>query len=80
MRAKRAKTGFRWLAPEKVLMTAPFRSFENAPVLENVLLTKERITTNESLSMKILKFLTCMTSKDIAFLMDSGSFHEYIRI
>ena len=37
---------------------------------------KQRITSNESLSMKILKFLTCMTSKDIAFSMDSGSFHE----
>ena len=36
-------------------------------------------TTNESLSMKILKFLTCMTSKDFAFLVDSGSFLEYIR-
>ena len=33
-----------------------------------------------SLSVKILIFLTCMTSKDIAFLIDSGSFLEYIQI
>ena len=26
--------------------------------------------------MKVLKFLICMTSKDIAFLIDSGSFLE----
>ena len=30
--------------------------------------------------MNILNFLTCMTSKDIAFLIDSGSFLEHIQI
>ena len=33
-----------------------------------------------SLSMKILNFLTCMTSNDVTFLIDSGSFLEYIQI
>ena len=60
-------------------MTTPFRSLENAPFLENVPLT-ERITTNEGISMESLKFLNCMTSKDIAFWIDSDSFLEYIRI
>ena len=36
--------------------------------------------TNEGLSMKILKFLTCMISKHIEFWIDSGSFLEYIRV
>ena len=30
--------------------------------------------------MKILKLLTCMTSKTIAVLIDSGSFLKYIRV
>ena len=38
---------------------------------------KQRITTDGSLSRKILKFLSCMTSKPIAFLIDS-SFLESI--
>ena len=46
----------------------PFRSLENAPTLENVLLTEAK--DHES----------CMTSKDIAFLIDSGSSLEYIQI
>ena len=41
---------------------------------------KQRITTNKSLSLKILKFSTCMTSKDIEFLIDSGSFLQYIQV
>ena len=48
-------------------MTTPFRSLENAPFLENVLLTEAKITTNESLSMKVLNFSTCIISKDIPF-------------
>ena len=40
---------------EKFFMTTPFRSLENAPFLE---MTDEKITTNESLSLKILKSLT----------------------
>ena len=40
-------------------MTTSFRSLENAPFLENLLLTE---------------------AKDIAFLIDSGSFHEYIQV
>ena len=39
---------------------------------------KQRITADWSLSRKILKFLSCMTSKHIAFLIDSSSFLEYI--
>ena len=61
-------------------MTTPFRSQENAPFLENVLLTEAKITTDESPSMKILNFLTCMASTDIAFLIDYGSFLLYIRV
>ena len=63
-------------------MTTPFRRPQNAPFFENVLLTeaKDHVTTNESLSMKILKVFTCVTSKDIAFLIDSGSFLEYVRV
>ena len=41
---------------------------------------KQRITTDGSLSRKILKLLSCMTSKHIAFLIDSGIFLEYIWI
>ena len=80
MRPKRAKTGVRGLAPGKFFMTTPFRSLENAAFLENVPLTEAKDPTNEGLSMKILKFLTCMTSKDIPFLIDSSSFLEYIRV
>ena len=58
------KWGSGGLPPEKFFMTKPFRSLENAPFLE---MTDEKITTNESLSLKILKSLTSMTSKDIAF-------------
>ena len=36
------KRGSGGLGPEKFFMTAPFRSLENAPVLENVLLTKAK--------------------------------------
>ena len=39
---------------------------------------KQRITADGSLSRKILKCLSCMTSKDVAFLIDTGSFLEYI--
>ena len=34
--------GFRGLAPGKIFMTTPFRSLENAPFLENVLLTEAK--------------------------------------
>ena len=64
-------------------MTSPFRSLENALSFENLPLTegqKQRIMSHECLSRKILKFLTCMTSKDIAFFIDSGSFLEYTRV
>ena len=61
-------------------MITPLRLLENAPFLENVLLTEAKITTSESLSMEILNFSTYMTSKDIAFLIDSGSFLKYIQI
>ena len=67
MRAKQGKMGVRGLAPGKFFMTTPFRSLENAPFLENVPLTEAKITTNESHALKILKSLTSMTSKDIAF-------------
>ena len=61
------KWGSGGLPPRKFFMTTPFRSLENAPFLENVPLAEAKITTNESLSLKILKSLTSMTSKDIPF-------------
>ena len=39
--------------------------------------TKQRITTDERLSRKTLKLLSCKTTKDIAFFIDSGCFLEY---
>ena len=56
-----------------------FRWLENAPFLENLPLTEAKYHDRQVLSLKILKFLTCMT-KDIAFLIDSGSFLKYIQV
>ena len=58
------------LPPGKFFMTTHFRSLENILFLENLPL--------KSLPRKILKFLTSITSKGVAFLIDSGSFFEYI--
>ena len=52
----RAKTEVHGLAQGKCFMTMPSRSVENARFLANVPLTEARITTNDSLSIKILKF------------------------
>ena len=42
MQAKWLKMGVGGLPPGKCFMTRPFRSLENAPFLENVLLTEAK--------------------------------------
>ena len=68
-------------------MTMPFRSLENAPLLEIYLRKKQRITTERvfprniedktSVSRGHILFMSCVTSRVIAFLIVFGKFFEY---
>ena len=68
MQAKRAKQGVRGLALGEIFMTTPLRSLENAPFFENLHLKEAMITTDETLSRKVLK---CLSS--VKFWIDSGT-------
>ena len=85
------KRGSGGLPPGKFFMTTPFRSLENAPFSENLLLTEaknhhwwgffqENFSKKSPISQGCILFLSCKASKVIALLIDYDSFLEYIWI
>ena len=66
--------GSRGLPTERSFTTTPFRSLENAPFFESLPLKEPKDYELWVSFQEILKFLSCIRSKDITFLIDSGSF------